>query len=183
MFGARRVPKGNRVMTSLRGWIIASWAAFPGVMLGGTLLLRPVALGDPSDFQVTWLRAFHAHGGVLFVLSLLYFLFLDRTALRASVKRLACVALFIGIGGLAGGFLLQAIIGQPHQASLGMDGDRGCRVDGCRDRRSCLRPDHGTLIILDSFEMKPKPSGVLIGEGFLRTPESRRRSDSASPPG
>src|SRR5262249_46921063 len=107
-------------MTTLRAWIVASWAAFPGVMLGGTLLLRRVALGDPSQFQVTWLRAFHAHGGVLFVLSLLYFLFLDRTALSMSVKRLSCLALLAGIGAIAGGFLLQALIGAPNQASIGI---------------------------------------------------------------
>jgi drug/metabolite transporter superfamily protein YnfA len=107
-------------MTTLRAWIVTSWIAFPGVMLGGTLLLRRVTLGDPSEFQVTWLRAFHAHGGVLFVLSLLYFLFLDRTVLPGSVKRLACLALFAGIGGIAGGFLLQALIGQPQRASIGI---------------------------------------------------------------
>jgi len=36
-------------------------------MFGGTLLLRRVALGDPSEFQVTWLRAFHADRGAKFV--------------------------------------------------------------------------------------------------------------------
>jgi|SRR5262249_42333682 len=102
-------------MTTLRAWIIASWIAFPGVMLGGTLLLRRVAVGDPSEYQVPWLRAFHAHGGVLFVLSLLYFLFLDQTALSRSVKRFASAALFAGIGGVAAGFLLQALIGQPSR--------------------------------------------------------------------
>src|SRR5262245_14459257 len=107
-------------MTTLRAWMITSWIAFPGVMLGGTLLLRRVALGDPSEPQVTWLRAFHAHGGVLFVLSLLYFLFLDRTHLSRSVKQLACLALFAGIGGIAAGFLLQALIGQPKEASIGI---------------------------------------------------------------
>src|SRR5262245_15775408 len=107
-------------MNTLRAWIIASWIAFPGVMAGGTLLLQRVALGDPSEFQVTWLRAFHAHGGVLFVLSLLYFLFLDRTGLSMLTKRLAGVALFVGIAGIAGGFLLHALVGQPNQVSLGV---------------------------------------------------------------
>ena len=107
-------------MRTLRGWIIASWILLPGVMVGGTLLLRRVALGDPSAFQVTWLRAFHAHGGVLFVLSLVYFLFLDRTTLSMSVKRVGALALFIGIGGISGGFLLQAIVGRPNNASIGI---------------------------------------------------------------
>jgi hypothetical protein len=57
---------------------------------------------------------------VLFVLSLLYFLFLDRTVLSVSVKRLAGLALFAGIAGIAGGFLLQALVGQPNQASMGV---------------------------------------------------------------
>src|SRR5262249_57780322 len=73
-------------MRTLRGWIIASWILLPGVMAGGTLLLRRVALDDPTAFQVTWLRAFHAHGGVLFVLSLVYFLFLSQTTLSTSVN-------------------------------------------------------------------------------------------------
>src|SRR5262249_37553168 len=72
------------------------------------------------EFQLTWLRAFHAHGGVLLVLSLLYFLCLDRTALSMSMKRLGGLALFAGIGGVAGGVLLQAVLGQPNQASIGI---------------------------------------------------------------
>jgi len=92
----------------------------PGVIAGGTLLLRRVALGDPTAYQITWLRAFHAHGGVLFVLSLVYFLFLSQTTLSMSVKHLASFALFSGIGGVAGGFLLQAILGRPNSASIGI---------------------------------------------------------------
>src|SRR5262249_8368743 len=107
-------------MRTLRGWIIASWILLPGVMAGGTLLLRRVALDDPTAFQVTWLRAFHAHGGVLFVLSLVYFLFLSQTTLSMSVKHLASLALFSGIGGVAGGFLLQAILARPNSASIGI---------------------------------------------------------------
>src|SRR5262249_33951007 len=67
--------RGHDIMGTLRGWIIASWTLLPGVIAGGTLLLRRVALGDPTAYQITWLRAFHAHGGVLFVLSLVYFHF------------------------------------------------------------------------------------------------------------
>jgi len=63
---------------------------------------------------------FHAHGGVLFVLSLVYFLFLSQTTLSMSVRHLASLALFSGIGGVAGGFLLQAILGRPNSASIGI---------------------------------------------------------------
>ena len=107
-------------MRTLRGWIVASWILLPGAMVGGTLLLRRVALGEPTAYQVTWLRAFHAHGGVLLVLSLVYFLFLSQTRLSMSVKHLASLALFGGIGGIAGGFLLQAILGRPNSPSIGV---------------------------------------------------------------
>lgn len=106
-------------MNTLRGWIILSWIALPAVMGGGSLLLRRLTVGDPTPFQVTWLRAFHAHGAVLLMMSILYYMILDQTALSASVKRAACLGLFVGIGGLAGGFFLHAIIGQPGQASAG----------------------------------------------------------------
>ena len=106
-------------MKSLRVWIVLSWILLPAVMFGGTLLLRRVSLGDPTAFQATWVRAFHAHGGVLMMMAILYYMFLDRTALSDSVKRWTSLALFAGIGGLAGGFLLHAIVGQPHQLSIG----------------------------------------------------------------
>jgi len=41
-----------------------------------------------------WLRAGHAHGNVLVLMSLLYYTFLDQTPLSVSVKRAACVSLF-----------------------------------------------------------------------------------------
>lgn len=106
-------------MKTLRPWIILSWIALPAVMLGGSFLLRRLSVGDPTPFQVTWLRAFHGHGGVLFLMSLLYYLFLDQTGLSASVKRTGCLALFVGIGALTGGFLVHAIVGQPGEASIG----------------------------------------------------------------
>lgn len=106
-------------MKILRGWIILSWVLLPAVMAGGGLLLGRLALGDVTPFQATWIRAFHAHGGVLIMMSMLYCLFLDHTALSASTKHASSLALFLGIGALAGGFLLHAVVGQPHQASVG----------------------------------------------------------------
>jgi hypothetical protein len=106
-------------MRTLRPWIILSWIALPAVMVGGSLLLRRLSAGDPTPFQMTWLRAFHAHGGVLFLMSLLYYMFLDQTKLSASAKRIGCVALFVGIGALTGGFLLHAIVGEPGVSSIG----------------------------------------------------------------
>jgi len=106
-------------MRTLRIWVVMSWIALPGVMVGGSLLLQRVSLGDISSFQLTWLRAFHAHGGVLFLMSLLYYAYLDQTDLSPTTKHAGCFACFGGIGAIAGGFLLHAIVGQPGQPSIG----------------------------------------------------------------
>ena len=67
-------------MTSLRLWIVLSWIALPTVMYGGYSLFRLINQGDRlTPFQTTWFRAGHAHAGVLLLMSLLYYLFLDQT--------------------------------------------------------------------------------------------------------
>src|SRR5262249_8054729 len=107
-------------MASLRIWIILSWIALPTVMFGGYSLLRLLNRGDAlTPFQVDSFRAGHAHAGVLLVLSLLYYMFLDRTALPASVKLVACAVLFVGILAQSGGFFLHMMLGQPKRASIG----------------------------------------------------------------
>jgi drug/metabolite transporter superfamily protein YnfA len=106
-------------MTSLRGWIVMSWIMLPGVMFGGSLLLRRTIAGDSDPFLALWLRAFHAHGGVLIMMSILYFAFLDRTTLSTWLKHVASLTLFIGIGAQVGGFLLHALTGQPGLGSSG----------------------------------------------------------------
>ena len=106
-------------MRTLRGWIVMSWIMLPVVMVGGSLLLRRLIVGDATAFQSTWIRAFHAHGGVLILMSILYYLFMDRTALSRSTKHISCLTLFVGIGALVGGFMIHAITGQPGEGSLG----------------------------------------------------------------
>jgi len=106
-------------MKTLRGWIVMSWLMLPGVMFGGSLLLRRLTLGDPDPFQATWIRAFHAHGGVLIMMSILYYTFLDRTMLSARTKHRASLTLFIGIGAQVSGFLLHAVAGEPGHGSPG----------------------------------------------------------------
>lgn len=108
-------------MKTLRIWIILSWVALPAVMFGGAFLLQRSLnhTGGPTPFQLNWIRAGHAHGGVLMLMSLLYYTFLDQTSLPGSVKRAACAALFVGVLSQFGGFFLHAIIGQPNQASIG----------------------------------------------------------------
>jgi drug/metabolite transporter superfamily protein YnfA len=106
-------------MRTLRGWVVMSWLMLPGVMFGGSLLLGRLTTGDPDPFQATWIRAFHAHGGVLIMMSILYYLFLDRTVLSAWAKHAASLALFVGISAQVGGFLLHAFTGQPGHGSIG----------------------------------------------------------------
>lgn len=107
-------------MNSLRGWIIISWIALPTVMYGGYSLLRLLNRGDAlTPFQVTWFRAGHAHAGVLLLMSLLYYTFLDRTSLSVGVKHAACAALVVGILAQSGGFFLHMLMGEPNQASIG----------------------------------------------------------------
>ena len=75
-------------MDSLRIRIILSWIALPTVMFGGYSLLRLLNRGDVlTPFQVDCFQAGHAHASVLLLLSLLYYIFLDRTALPVSVKQ------------------------------------------------------------------------------------------------
>jgi hypothetical protein len=52
-------------------------------------------------------------------MSLLYYMFLDKTSLSPTVKHAACVALFVGILAQSGGFFLHMLMGQPNQASIG----------------------------------------------------------------
>jgi len=108
-------------MKTLRVWIILSWIALPAGMFGGTFLLQRFLNqgAGPTPFQINWLRAGHAHGNVLLLMSLLYYTFLDQTSLSASVKRAACIALFAGSLAQFGGFFLHAIVGRPNQASIG----------------------------------------------------------------
>jgi hypothetical protein len=107
-------------MSGLGVWIILSWIALPTVMFGGYSLLQFLNRGDVlTPFQVTWFRAGHAHAGVLLVMSLLYYMSLDKTSLSPTVKRAACVALFVGILAQSGGFFLHMLMGQPNQASIG----------------------------------------------------------------
>lgn len=106
-------------MKTLRIWIILSWIALPTVMFGGYSLLRLLNRGDLTQFQASWFRAGHAHAGVLLLLSLLYYLFLDQTALAPVVKRAGSAALFVGILAQSGGFFVHMIVGRPDGPSIG----------------------------------------------------------------
>ena len=107
-------------MKSLRIWIVLSWIAVPTVMYGGYSLLRLINHGDRlTPFQTTWFRAGHAHAGVLLLMSLLYFLFLDQTTLGPTAKQVGCLVMFVGILAQSGGFFLHMFVGQPNESSFG----------------------------------------------------------------
>ena len=107
-------------MNALRVWMIVSWVALPTVMFGGFSLLQLLNRGDVlTPFQVAWFRAGHAHAGVLLLMSLLYYIYLDKTALSIGSKHGLCAALAIGILLQSGGFFVHMLVGQPNQASVG----------------------------------------------------------------
>lgn len=104
-------------MKALRSWIILSWISLLGVMAGGALMLCKLTAGGANYSQLEWVRDGHAHGGVLILMSILYYLFLDRTSLPNSAKHVASFTLFLGIGGQVGGFSLHGFV--PTMATIG----------------------------------------------------------------
>jgi hypothetical protein len=107
-------------MRTLRLWIVLSWIALPTVMYGGYSLLRLINEGERlTPFQTTWFRAGHAHAGVLLLMSLLYYLFLDQTTLAPTTKQVGCLAMFVGILAQSGGFFVHMIVGHPNEPSVG----------------------------------------------------------------
>jgi hypothetical protein len=107
-------------MSDLRGWIIYSWIALPTVMYGGYALLRLSTQANAlTPFRRTWFRAGHAHAGVLLLMSLLYYSYLDGTSLPSGVKHAACATLVAGILAQSGGFFTHMAKGRDDGASIG----------------------------------------------------------------
>jgi hypothetical protein len=107
-------------LDATRLFAIVSLIALPTVMFGGYSLLRLMTRsGELSEFQQTFFRAGHAHAGVLLVLSLVYYVHLERTTVASGWKWLACVVLVVGILAQSGGFFLHMVTGAPGRASSG----------------------------------------------------------------
>src|SRR5262245_34348740 len=99
---------------------VVSLVALPTVMFGGYSLLRLLLAGNVlNEFQEQFFRAGHAHAGVLLVLSLVYWVYLERTAFSDGVRWLAAAALVVGILAQSGGFFLHMLVGSPGEASAG----------------------------------------------------------------
>jgi hypothetical protein len=86
---------------------------------GWALLGFLTGRGQLGDFREKFFRAGHAHAGVLLVLALVYFLYLDRTGYSTGVQWLAGLLLLGGIIAQSGGFFIHLGLGQPGRSSLG----------------------------------------------------------------
>jgi hypothetical protein len=104
-------------MSGLRGWIVFGWIALPTVMYGGYSLIRLIGRGNVlTPAQVNFFKAGHAHAGVLTLMSLLYYIFLDQTSLPLPIKHAACAAIVVGILAQSGGFFIHLV---PERGALG----------------------------------------------------------------
>ena len=107
-------------MGPTRLFTIFGWILLPSVMFGGYSLLQLMVAGNVlTPFQVTYFRAGHGHAGVLILVALLYHSYLDKTTLSNNVKWLACIAMFVSILAISGGFFLHMAVGEPDRASAG----------------------------------------------------------------
>lgn len=86
---------------------------------GWALLGFLTGRGQLGEFREKFFRAGHAHAGVLLVLSLVYFLYLDRTGYSTGVRSLAGLLLLVGIIAQSGGFFIHLALGEPDRSSLG----------------------------------------------------------------
>ncbi len=75
--------------------------------------------GSLGAFREQFFRAGHAHAGVLLVLSLVYFLYLDQTDFSTTVRWLAGVVLLVGVLAQSGGFFLHFALGREGERSAG----------------------------------------------------------------
>jgi hypothetical protein len=96
------------------------WIALPTVMYGGYSLLQLLNKTSAiTPFRRTWFRAGHAHAGVLLLMSLLYYTFMDKTSLPPAVKHAGCATVVAGILAQSGGFFIHMVKGEPDRASIG----------------------------------------------------------------
>src|SRR3712207_4220263 len=106
---------------------VISLLSLVSVEYGGWALLGFLTgRGQLGGFREQFFRAGHAHAGVLLVLSLVYFLYLDRTGYPTGVQWLAGLLLRVGIIAQSGGFFLHlARAEEPELGGNGRDPDRG----------------------------------------------------------
>ena len=90
------------------------------VETGGLYLVKVVTgRAGVTPFQEKFARAGHAHAGVLLVLSLVYFLYLERAGYSRGMQWLAGLLLLVGILAQSGGFFVHLGVGQQGRRSAG----------------------------------------------------------------
>ena len=90
------------------------------VEYGGWALLGFVTgQGALGAFREQFFRAGHAHAGVLLVLSLVYFIYLERAGYSEAVQWLAGLLLLVGVLAQSGGFFVHLGMGQEGRSSVG----------------------------------------------------------------
>jgi hypothetical protein len=112
--------KGGSIVQPNRVLPAVSVLSLVSVEYGGWALLGFLTgRGQLGPFREQFFRAGHAHAGVLLVLSLVYFLHLDRTGYSERVQWIAGSLLLAGIMAQSGGFFVHLGLGQPNRGSLG----------------------------------------------------------------
>ena len=86
---------------------------------GWALLGFLTGRGALGAFRERFFAAGHAHAGVLLVLSLAYFVYLDRAGYSAGVQWLAGALLLVGVLAQSGGFFVHLGMGQQGRSSPG----------------------------------------------------------------
>ena len=87
---------------------------------GGWALLSVITGREElSGFRQRFLRAGHAHAGVLLVLSLVYYLYLPRADFSSGIEWASGIMLLVGIQAQAGGFFIHMARGEDGGSSVG----------------------------------------------------------------
>jgi len=86
---------------------------------GWALLGFLTGQGRLGPFREQFFRAGHAHAGVLLMLSLVYFVYLDKTDISTGLQWLAGVLLLVGIIAQSGGFFIHMGRGEAGRSSAG----------------------------------------------------------------
>ena len=108
-------------------WLpVAAITGILGVLYGGWALLTFVTGREGlSAAGQRFFRDGHAHAGVLLVLSLVYFRYLDDTGFSEALQWVAGLVLLLGVMAQSGGFFVHMAAGEKGAPSLGTKLTRG----------------------------------------------------------
>ena len=92
-----------------------------GVEFGGWSLLWFITSKREvmDERRIQFFRAGHAHGGVLTILSFVYFLYLDRAGFSEGLQWVLGIGLIVGALAQSGGFFVHLGKGSPDSSTAG----------------------------------------------------------------